>query len=239
MGPANQFVVAELPTTELVPAGFVPTETLHRFALFSNAAGTLSMGLTGGKYDLGLSDDVELRPNSMFDAANDQIVIQQGGLYKVTFSGPDNTNASTADIQLHVDGTQVAQVNNDQGDAPPGTLQWIGDLTAGQVLSLHGDQVIYSPSLVVEQLPTHTVVTAETRQYSTTEQQTDRTWIDGKPIYERGYAFASLANGSSTVDTISGIDAIIEMNLNFLLIGDEWTNESDTPGNTLASGSIV
>lgn len=43
--------------------------------------------------------------------------------------------------------------------------------------------------------------------YSTTEQKTSSTWIDGKPIYKKTYSMGALINGGGTlVQNISSLD---------------------------------
>ena len=47
--------------------------------------------------------------------------------------------------------------------------------------------------------------------YSTTEQQTDDIWVDGKPVYEITFNFQALNNSSDATKDISGlnVDTII------------------------------
>lgn len=60
----------------------------------------------------------------------------------------------------------------------------------------------------------YAVTDVDDGSYSTTEQKTGATWIDGKPIYKKTYSMGALINGGGTlVQNISslGFENVVEL----------------------------
>lgn len=49
-------------------------------------------------------------------------------------------------------------------------------------------------------------------QYSTSEYKTNRSWIDGKPIYGIVFEFTDANTGSTDLGTISDLDTVVSLN---------------------------
>jgi len=72
----------------------------------------------------------------------------------------------------------------------------------------YGTSINLATFLAYEQLPTQTVVRAETRAFSTTEQLTNLTWIGGKPIYEQTIDLTGFANGQTIIPAGTIVDLV-------------------------------
>lgn len=190
--------IQQLPSSTIVnPEGLIP-ETLDYVSLSTDSnqhaaiqVTTIGSGYTSVDLD-GSTITNTIDSNNLIDYANNCVTIKKAGYYEIIYSA--RFNNGTSDSIIRVDG-QIAFGNDSAGSSENASINGIIYLTAGQQVefanqyaSAHSSY-LQSPTITVKQLPLSTVVTAETRQYSTTEQATDRKWIDGKTIYEKVWTF--------------------------------------------------
>ena len=219
---ANQyssFLVEVLPTSTVVdPEGLVPQQLSTWFA--TDTAADPINGLPVQSFSVN-SDDYGVvgspinftngNPTSdgsgLTDDGSTTVTVQTAGKYRISANyNLDGSGNNSLIGQILVNGAIVSETGSriaDTNNSVAMSCEAILNLSPGDTIqfAVHGQTVagvqLAAYSVLVEQLPTqHSRHRRNPSVFSTTEQQTDRTWIDGKPVYERGYAFASLANGS-------------------------------------------
>jgi len=159
------------------------------------------------------------------------------GRYLVEFfASPDNVAVDNG-FGLYIDGVLHSYNEVNLLNTPNNlTMSWEADVLAGQVLTVRtraseaGGYDFAGAGAVgawaymsVREQPTSTIVTANTTQYSTTEQATDRTWIDGKPIYERTFTWTG-QSGSVVLDTLGSgyFDTVVSIDQTALVGGSTF-----------------
>ncbi len=146
-------------STIVMPDALVP-ETLDYLSMSMDSSGGSASGngaISGDPIALSDADWVVKYDNAgILDTANDRVLIAQDGLYRVQFSMV-NAAAVSLTLELKVDGAVVAVGGVGASDSRH-LIDWTGDLTAGQAITIASTTNVYDPTLTVQQLPSYSVV---------------------------------------------------------------------------------
>lgn len=141
-----------------------------------------------------------------------------------------NKNANACDVSFKGEGgATVKNLKQNQSMR----LSWTGSywyVTFGGLLSgvaNDGTPFNYTTEVTLDEVPVNTV-------YSTTEQDTGMTWIDGKPIYRKVYSWTT--SSTSGTNTTQNLPANVNVVVNFygFILADDY---SRLPINCIIAGA--
>jgi len=133
----------------------------------------------------GLLNTASTTVNDPFGLAAAQgFTIAQDGVYRLSASVQTLFPGVSYSI---VEGANTVAVTYADIMGDVAAVEWVGSLTAGTVVNLVSSTQLDTPtrvSFMVQQIPSSTTIITESYAMATTERVTNRTWIDGKSIYE-------------------------------------------------------
>ena len=216
---------SEFPGASVVDPGTVVPTPLVRYASSrqyntTGAQGVNTSDLTfagSAVVDLSLGTE-QIAPGSNFSIASNVITVNQAGLYKISAIATGNdpggaSNRGRLHLGVNAVGVASSESSYNVGFSDSHVINYLAQLDVSDTVQFRfgtdlGQQVdLAGWSFSLEQQPESTVVNTSTSQYSALEQVTDRTWIDGKPIYERYFDISAAANGATL---LTGVDVLVE-----------------------------